>query len=112
MIDMRKRFRGNKPISTGTELDKDGGSRYIDGVAGGMLYAWQKDPVVERREVHGADEDERVGREEMVPERFRDGSEGGAYLPPPGFDPSLGPSVVKKKESEREGGGWSWWKGS
>lgn len=32
MIDMRKRFRGNKPISTSTELEAGGGRK-------GMLYA-------------------------------------------------------------------------
>jgi cytochrome c oxidase assembly factor 5 len=33
MVDMRKRFRGNKPISTSTELEAGGGKEV------GMLYA-------------------------------------------------------------------------
>ncbi|TKA52122.1 hypothetical protein B0A55_13132 [Friedmanniomyces simplex] len=36
-IDMRKRFRGNKPIATSTENEAGGGRGIGDG--GGMLYA-------------------------------------------------------------------------
>jgi cytochrome c oxidase assembly factor 5 len=39
MIDMRKRFRGNKPISTSSELEGEGGSGSKEGKEVPMLYA-------------------------------------------------------------------------
>nr|POF22392.1 mitochondrial protein [Quercus suber] len=41
MIDMRKRFRGNKPISTSQELEAGGGEEGTK-IDGGMLYAGGK----------------------------------------------------------------------
>ncbi|KAK1070264.1 hypothetical protein LTR74_004180 [Friedmanniomyces endolithicus] len=39
-IDMRKRFRGNKPVATSTEMEAGGGRGIGDGQeAAGMLYA-------------------------------------------------------------------------
>ena len=38
MIDMRKRFRGNKPIATSVELEAGGGEAGAT-VGGGQLYA-------------------------------------------------------------------------
>ncbi|KAK4542489.1 hypothetical protein LTR36_006741 [Oleoguttula mirabilis] len=40
MIDMRKRFRGNKPIATSVEVEAGGGEKGTPvGSGGGMLYA-------------------------------------------------------------------------
>ncbi|KAK5134200.1 hypothetical protein LTR08_006860 [Meristemomyces frigidus] len=39
MIDMRKRFRGNKPIATSVELEAGGGGETAVGARGGQLYA-------------------------------------------------------------------------
>ena len=119
MIDMRKRFRGNKPIAstTGTaSSDEEGNSKYIGGVGDGMLYAGIGRKSSEpRKEVGwGAAEDEARARDELVPGRFKDesgsaGSYFAGYVPPPeGAVRTEDTTVVK----DREGAGWSWWRGS
>jgi hypothetical protein len=121
MIDMRKRFRGNKPIATTPGVNDGEESRYIGGVGDGMLYAGfgRKDLGLSKAgDVgYGAGEDERKGQEEMVPGRFREESGGaGAYYsgysPPPDFAPKSEDSLDKRGKTEREGAGWSWWRGS
>lgn len=37
MVDMRKRFRGNQPISVSHELEGGGGQKVV-GASGGQLY--------------------------------------------------------------------------
>ncbi|KIW04542.1 uncharacterized protein PV09_04296 [Verruconis gallopava] len=126
MIDMRKRFRGNKPIGSATGMtdNSEGGSRYIDGVGDGMLYAsiGRKNSGVGKTKEVGwnASEDEARGMEELVPGRFKDenGGTGGYYSgyspAPAGVDTASKDtgSSDKSVKPEREGAGWSWWRGS
>lgn len=50
MVDMRKRFRGNQPISVSHELEAGGGGQKVAGVSGGQLYGGKPafEPVKER----------------------------------------------------------------
>jgi hypothetical protein len=122
MIDMRKRFRGNKPIAAVPGVNDGEDTKYIGGVGDGMLYAsiGRKDlGLAKAGEVgYGAGEDENRGKEELVPARFRD--DGGAdgtgtyysgYSPPSDFAPKSEDSADKRGKTEREGAGWSWWRG-
>jgi hypothetical protein len=117
MIDMRKRFRGNKPISSTATTGSDGDEgRYIGGVGEGMLYAGigKKEAPVQRDIGWGAGEDEARGRDELVPGRFKEESGGAGvyyqgYTPPP---ENAVKSELKSQVVEREGAGWSWWRGS
>jgi cytochrome c oxidase assembly factor 5 len=121
MIDMRKRFRGNKPIAATPGANDSGDSRYIGGVGDGMLYAGigRKDLGLGKvGEVgYGAGEDERMAAEEMVPGRFREESGGAGayysgYTPPPESTAKIEGDVDKRGKTEREGAGWNWWRGS
>jgi hypothetical protein len=117
MIDMRKRFRGNKPLSSTATTGSDSGEgRYIGGVGNGMLYAGIGRKEAPRREEVGwnAAEDEARGRDELVPGRFKEESGGAGvyyqgYTPPPVY--SQGKQEVESTVVEREGAGWSWWGG-
>lgn len=117
MIDMRKRFRGNKPIASTTGVADSGDSKYIGGVGDGMLYAGigRKDTgSAKAGEVgYGAEEDASRNLDELVPGRFREESGGaGAYYS--GYTPPPANQDVadQRGKAEREGAGWSWWRGS
>lgn len=114
MIDMRKRFRGNKPV--GSTPGSDGDANYKSGVGNGMLYANIGSKITGGQEMGvgwSAEEDARRGAAELVPDRFKDYSSGSmgyaaGYVPP-------AEAAVKRQEkvqeaSRREGSGWSWWR--
>lgn len=121
MIDMRKRFRGNKPLgSTSEGGGGKGESKYVDGVGDGMLYAGIGRKAEPPRQEIGwsAADDEARGREELVPGRFKDesgsaGSYFAGYVPPEENAVKPLPQVQDKRvANDREGAGWSWWRGS
>lgn len=119
MIDMRKRFRGNKPLGSSTEGSGRGESKYIDGVGDGMLYASIGRKAEPPRQEIGwsAVDDEARARDELVPGRFKDesgsaGSYFAGYVPPSEENVVKPQPQVKSVVNDREGAGWSWWRGS
>lgn len=62
MVDMRKRFRGNKPIATSSELEAGGGEEGTN-VDAGMLYAGAKS-YSDVKSTDGRDDMEREGEYE------------------------------------------------
>ncbi|EKG15037.1 Cytochrome c oxidase assembly protein [Macrophomina phaseolina MS6] len=62
MVDMRKRFRGNKPVGLSSELDVPDGDTSDNSKKGGQLYAGK--PLYDVIKGTDGDEDRKTGGEQ------------------------------------------------